>query len=201
MNPSKPKLLERLLVSISHNEVIDGLWVGSVEGEPALLRKVSDALELIKTFDRRRYARIRSDLRRVWVRLLPGDVAQFESSLQACVLDTRFVRDHSPEFIAAAIVHEATHARLYRCGFSYEPILRDRLERICINEELAFACKLPNGDKVAEWARSGLSIPPDLSDEGFNSRHLEGAIEALRHRQVPERLIKLLAKLGAIFSR
>ena len=49
-------------------------------------------------------------------------MASFNHSLNACQLDERFVLDEKsgPELIASVIVHEATHARLMRCGIGYE---------------------------------------------------------------------------------
>jgi hypothetical protein len=201
MNAGKPKLADRLLLRISQKTEIGGLWVGSIERDANLLMKVGDALELIGRFDPLRHCQIRRYLTRIWIRLLPGDVAQFEPSLQACLLDTRFVRDCSADFIAAAMVHEATHARLFRCGIGYDVELRDRIERVCILQEIAFARKLPNGDTIEEWARLGLSTPFDLKDEAFDARRQDGALEILRHRRVPDRLIRLLLGVRRILRR
>jgi hypothetical protein len=81
----------------------------------AVLRRVEDALRLIKTFDPLRYKRIGRDLERVWVLVLPGDLGNFDASIKTCKLDTRFILadTSSPEVIASTIVHEATHARLW----------------------------------------------------------------------------------------
>jgi hypothetical protein len=111
------------------------------------------------------------------------------------MLDTRFVRECSSELIAAAIVHEATHARLWRCGLSYEAALRPRMERLCISQELVFASKLPDGKAVAEWATLGLTNPPDLRDEAFDARRQTGSVELLRYRKVPEWLIRIVEKI------
>ena len=80
------------------------------------------ALGLIKTYDRIRYDRLLRDLDRIFIRVLPSSIASFNHSLNACQLDERFVLDEKsgPELIASVIVHEATHARLMRCGIGYE---------------------------------------------------------------------------------
>ena len=67
-----------------------------------------------------------------------------------CVIDERFVVDEgtTPEMIASVIVHEATHARLFRMGIGYEEGRRARVEQVCLRRELAFAAKLPDRAKV-----------------------------------------------------
>jgi len=193
----KPKVSDRLLLRMSVNRKIDGLWVGTVESGPILCR-VEESLQLIKIHDRRRYDRLLRDLDRVWVRLLPGDVACFNAALWACELDTRFVLQQSPEFIAAAIVHEATHARLWRSGVTYDESSRHRIETICARQELAFAAKLPNGEKVREWAEAALSQPPALTDMAFGERFQTGSIEALGYRRVPQWLVRTLLAVQAL---
>src|SRR6185503_13261504 len=115
-----------------------------------VLPRVEAALGLIKTHDRQRYDRIVADLDRVWVRLLTTYVAQFSPSWSACFLDERFVLGDTTDaaHIAAAIVHEATHARLWRCGFGYDEEVRQRVEAVCVRREVAFANKLPDGERI-----------------------------------------------------
>ena len=108
----RPLLPDRLLLRLSDNRRVDGLWIGfggEKQPEPALGR-VEEALRLIKIYDRVRYDRLIRDLERVWVRPLPGAVGAFSYSLGACLLDQRFVLAETslPEMIAATIVHEAT---------------------------------------------------------------------------------------------
>ena len=58
---------------------IDGLWVGTFESKPQLgLRRVGDALELIKRQNSLHYSRVIHNLDRVWVNILPdaGGVAE-----------------------------------------------------------------------------------------------------------------------------
>ena len=116
--------------------------------------RVEAALRLIKTYDRIRYDRLIRDLDRIWVKVLPASIASFNHSLNACQLDERFVlaEKSSPELIASVIVHEATHARLMRCGIGYDAALRVRVEKVCLRRELAFAAKLPNGEQIRAQA-------------------------------------------------
>jgi hypothetical protein len=117
------------------------MWVGTYFQRNAeqVMRRVEETLRLIKTYDERRYKRLISDLSRVWVRLVPGGLGKYTHSLRACELDERFVLAETspPEMIAATIVHEATHARLWRFGFGYDENVRGRVEAVCVRRELA----------------------------------------------------------------
>jgi hypothetical protein len=72
--------------------------------------------------------------------------------VQACVLDERYVLSETTtlEQIALTIIHEATHARLERCGIDYDEKLRQRIEAVCLRREFAFVAKLPNGAKLRD---------------------------------------------------
>jgi hypothetical protein len=175
---------ERILLWISSGRDIDGLWIGAEADAELVLPRVEEALGLIKTHDRRRYDRIVRDLQRVWVRLLTTGAAQFNPRLRACMLDERFVQANTTNTaqIAAVIVHEATHARLWRCGFGYDEDKRQRIEAICLRRELAFARRLPDGQSVREFALDGLATSPSYwTNEASHDRHVEGSVEALRY--------------------
>jgi hypothetical protein len=108
---------------------IDGLWIGiggAVQGDQQLLDRVEEALALITRYDRLRYDRLSRDLKRVWVHVLHGIRGCYNEAFAACELDARFVlaETTSPELIAATIVHEATHSRLFA-----KPVLRHPLEQ------------------------------------------------------------------------
>jgi hypothetical protein len=202
MNPrpklrTKAPLSDRVMLWLSSGNRIDGLWVGTYFQTNAgvVMRRVEEALRLIKTHDRRRYDRLRKDLTRVWVRLVPGALARYVPNMEACELDERFVlaEASSPELIAAAIVHEATHARLWRCGIGYDEELRARVEAACFRRELAFAAKLPNGERVHEQARDALAIPPATwTDTAERDRNVDGSTEVLHHLGAPNGLVGAL---------
>jgi hypothetical protein len=181
---TRRRLIDRTLLWISSGKVIDGLWVGSEMDAGRVLPRVEAALDLIRTHDRRRYDRIAADLDRIWVRLLTTGVAQFNPAWEACLLDERFVLAEAtePAHIAAAIVHEATHARLWRCGFGYEEAVRQRVEAVCVRREVAFAKKLPEGVPIGAWAADALSLPPSYwTNPSAHERHVDGSLDALRY--------------------
>jgi hypothetical protein len=174
-----------------------------------ILRRVEEALFLIKTYDRRRYDRQRRDLERVWIRVLVGALGSYNQRLRACELDPRHVlaEDSSPELIASTIVHEATHARLFRCGLGYDEGRRSRIEAVCFRREIAFAAKLPDGEQVRDRAERQLTrcITNEYwTDAAFDARLLDDAKEALRHLEAPPwfvRAVPLLLTIRRWLSR
>ena len=93
---------------LSTGRKIDGLWVGTWESEPhPALQRVEQALQLIKRHDAFSYSRVTRHLARIWVYLIPGSGAHYESSLNACVIDDRYVlaEQTTVERIASTIVH------------------------------------------------------------------------------------------------
>lgn len=187
---------DRLLLRGSTGREVDGLWIGTIESDAeSIMRRVEDAISVIRLRDPRRYRRLCHDLSRIWVRLLPGDLANFNSAIRACQLDSRHVRDEavSASELAASIVHEAAHARIDRC-VPYREELRDQIEAACVRRELAFARQLPDNDGLVERLHARLASPfPHAfwSDSEFEKRRVEGILEALCHLGVPRMLLPL----------
>jgi len=200
----RPKLVDRLELRLASGRQIDGVWVGvSLDWEPEpVLCRVEEALRLIKIYDRLRYDRLVRDLERVWVRMVPGALGRFNSSLRACELDRGFVLAETslPELIATAIVHEATHARLMCCGIGYGEDLRARVERVCFRRELAFAAKLPNGERIREQAEQALvGLPHDYwTDAAVSDRSDKDNSAALRDLGIPDWVVRTLFALRAV---
>ena len=188
----RPRLLDRLELRFSKSRRVDGLWVGVASfGPEPILRRVEEALRLIQTYDQRRYNRLVRDLERVWVRDIPGAIGNYNKSMRACTLDREFVAGErsNPELIAVVIVHEATHARLERCGIDYKEELRSRIEAVCIRRELAFAAKLPNGEQLRAQAASSLELCAAQklwTNVAIAERHDKAAVERLRQLGTPE---------------
>jgi hypothetical protein len=191
----RPGLFARLQLAMSTSRYIDGLWVGSWR-TPSDLRRVEDALLLIKQYSPLHYSRVLRDLTRVWVFLLSDGGAQYNHSLNACMLDERDVAKSSVERIASTIIHEATHARLERLRIAYDEKLRSRIEVACFRRQLAFVTKLPNGAELqdelirsVEWYGANNVW---FSDENSRERDMKGEIDTLRYVEIPEWLIRAL---------
>jgi hypothetical protein len=203
----RPRFIERVALRLSTSRQVDGLWVGVAllsEPEP-ILRRVEEALLLIKLHDQLRYGRLVRDLERIWVRDLPGALGTFSRALQACSLDIEYVRAETtrPESIAAVIVHEATHARLELCGIGYEEELRPRVEAICFRRELAFAARLPNGEQVRQEAEHRLAAyaTSDYWTDAAFAERFDNHIEALRRIGAPDWLGRTMLTLRGPYRR
>jgi hypothetical protein len=203
----KPSAADRLALWFSTSQNIDGLWVGTLESKPRPgLRRVEDALRLLKLYDAIHYSRVIHNLERIWVHLVPTARACYDGSIKACVLDERFVllETTALEEIASTIVHEATHARLERWGISYDEKKRSRIEAVCLRRELNFIAKLPYSeplrDQVARTLEWCVGDHDFFSDVSFDQRHHQGELETLRYLNTPEWLMELLPKLRAFVS-
>jgi hypothetical protein len=196
----KPFFVDRMALWLSTSRMVDGLWVGTTEGKPRPgLRRVEDALRLIKDHDLLRYFRVIHHLERIWIHLLPSALAHYDRTLNACVFDERFLETMTLERIASTIVHEATHARLERWGVSYEEKARSRIEAICLRRELNFLTKLPDSEtlqeeivRTLEWLASGNDY---LSDVSFREREVQGQVETLHYLRAPRWLIRLALRI------
>jgi hypothetical protein len=155
----KPTRVDRIYLWLSTSREVDGLWVGTMESKPPrALGRVEEALRLIKLYDALSYSRITRHLDRIWVNLIPSGQAHYDPSLNACVLDDRYVLQEAMSVarIASTIVHEATHARLNNWGVAYLVDRRTRIEAICGRRELKFLAKIPEGGPLREEVASAL---------------------------------------------
>jgi len=97
-----------------------------------------------------------------------------------CILDRDFYcrNNASASRMTLTIVHEATHVRLCKLKIKYTEDIRDRVERICIKSEIAFAKRLPDGQKLVEMAESKLKRPKSFyTDVQHQQRNLDALAE------------------------
>lgn len=205
---TRPSLVDRIELRFSRSLVIDGLWIGSFQSdaEPALLR-VEAALRLVERSAPLHYRRIKTSLSRIWVQLFPYGAACYRHSLNACLLDERFVASETTtvECIASAIVHEATHARLEKWGIHYDETVRHRIERICVRRELDFARHLSGADALVEeinWRLDQCNLENGpFTDQNIRHNIFQGHVEILRHLGAPEWVIALVFRAGNLANR
>lgn len=187
----------------STGQQFDGIWIGSWRS-PEDLPRTEAALLLIKKHSRIHYSRVTRDLAKVWIRVLLEAWAEYDDALKACVLDERYVASASLESLAATIVHEATHARLARCGFGYKEDMRSRIESVCHRRELDFAARLPDSADLQHEIERALercrAQPEFYANDRFRERKKQAAVEALRYAQAPEWLIAIALKLRPAIS-
>lgn len=148
---------------------VHGIWLGTDVATPQAgveyLRRVAGAFDLIRAIAPKTYARVRGSLPTIVV--LPAPEATLSTFSGVCFLDEARVTKYSSAVVAASLIHEATHARLERRGIRNWPDLKNRIEAVCVREELAFAARLPrrdypNLDAFLGYLRQrlqGLSVP------------------------------------------
>lgn len=107
------------------------------------IHKVAAAVRFLAAWDSRRASRVRRELRAIAFDFAPGARGRFRPGSRVCLLDIDNIESRDPRETAATIVHEATHALLWRRGFRYDQNIRSRVERICRKEELRFVKQVP----------------------------------------------------------
>ena len=148
--------------------------------------RVGAALGLIAEYEPRRLRRITRDIQHIWVRRAAYAPAYYVEELRQCVVDREFLtaEDTAPAMVAVAIVHEATHARLFKNRIPYTEAIRPRIEALCDEQSAAFARHLPDGESLAHRIVHGRPADPahwstdNLDRRLVQAKHLE--IEAAR---------------------
>lgn len=167
--------------------------------------KIEAALGLIARYEPRRLRRIARDMQHVWVRRDAYAPAYYVEELRQCVIDRNFLtaEDTAPAMVAVAIVHEGTHARLFKNRIPYTEAIRARIEAVCDKESAAFARRLPDGESLARRIVAGRpGDPTHWSNDNLNrrlveARHLEiaAARKELEDSDLPLWLKKLVRRV------
>jgi hypothetical protein len=144
--------------------------------------QVEAALNLVAEYEPRRMRRIASDIHRIWIKRAGYAAAYYLTELSLCVLDRNFVtaQDTPADMIAVAIVHEATHARLFKRRIPYAESLRPRIEAICDAQSAVFARRLPNGEALSRRILEGR--PADASH--WSNDNLDRRLLEARHTEI-----------------
>ena len=97
--------------------------------------RLSQSLELIKAADALQYRRIVRYVRQIVVWPAHYSVATPPSMIQ---LSIAHVMESDPLELASVLIHEATHLRIARHGIPDSNDFRERIERRCVKEQVAF---------------------------------------------------------------
>jgi hypothetical protein len=178
---------------LQKRRAVDGLMLLALEEK--YLDRVSDALALIGRYDPVRYRRLLMDLRRIWVEPFSGAVGRYTHSDRTCWLNTDYVESGSVATIASVIVHEATHARLFRAGIGYEEAVRLRVERCCLRRQRSFADRIPGGAGFV-WQEEEFDRLPDYTDAAVAERHRANTENELTRLGVPRWIVFLIMLKG-----
>jgi hypothetical protein len=152
---------------LAEHRQVHGLRVRVLNTRPDIdtdqaVRRIAAALDLIAEHAPRNYRRLREDVAALVVERFPCRGAFFPDTRE-CLVELTFAVNprHTLAEIASSIVHEATHARVWRrCG-ALPVRMRPREERLCRRAELEFGLALPAGpdaEVVLERARASLAL-------------------------------------------
>jgi len=187
------RFVEWVWLKTFDSHAVDGLLV---IGDRQEIDRVVEALSLIRRHDPIRYRRLTKNLHRIWI-LVIAYRGQFLESTWTCQLDRRFVLDEKTplELIASVIVHEATHARIARCGIEYREELRQRIEQACIRRQMVFTKAIPEATEAFNEAETILDNLPDLSDAAMTEEAFAAEVEAARYVGIPDWLLRRMIAL------
>ena len=153
-----------------------------------LAERVGRALALIAAFDPGRLRRVERDLRRFGIEAVGGD--RYDPGFRAHVLSKDWLQTSNDTDVALNIVHEATHARIFGRGIPYNARTAERIEAVCVGQEVAFARRLP-GDQG--WIRNlERKVERQWWKPGAQRARLAARLEAL---DAPEWVRRFLLKL------
>ena len=142
------------------------------------------SLELLKATDPIRFSRVRRHLS--WIVRRPHIErfeANYEHATRSCSVFFRSPSELYPEdyligWYACTVVHEATHGYIECCGVSYSRERRERIERICFEEEQRFVDRLSQSQPaLAEQLRH--KFDPAAWDWYWNATGLDRVSAAI----------------------
>jgi hypothetical protein len=124
-----------------------------------------------------------------------GGGAEYWSSPRMSVLAAKDVRTQSATNVALMLVHEATHARIEQFGIGWWPGLFERIEAVCVKQEIRFCLALERAgydakDRIA-WYRKALEHGTWLAESRYVHR-----VRAARARQFPRWVVWLFEHVG-----
>ena len=173
-----------------------GIFLPQTVDRPLFEQKCSVAFELVRLHGPRHFARLGKLCDGVLVFGDTGPLAEWVQSARLITLGQHFLLrpGTQPADVAAAIVHEITHAWLDHLGFEYTVHRRRRIEAICYRSQAAFARRLPGGEELAADCEACadavlLQTEAEWSEHVFRLR----AIAQLRELGTPEWLVRAVS--------
>jgi hypothetical protein len=198
--------IDRFQLWISIHAAYDGLTISVLDlhdNSTALVTRVKEALALLERYDARCYRRLKRDCQRIWLKVLVGAIGEYKHSLRTIALDQRFLASSATptSYISATLVHEATHARLNAWGVGYTEADRARVERLCFQQELAFAQLLPDSESLVAMVRRMQALPATTWDnDTLQATAIRRAPAAFNYVGAPNWVARLVV-CSAQFSR
>ena len=144
-------------------------------------------LEYVRRYDERRFR---------WVALVhhimlwPGHYSA-ANRFDGIVVSRADLVDWGLPYAASVMVHEATHVRIERAGVPYLPRYRDRIERLCIEEQIQFLRAVPDGGEAyASAVEAALGEPWWTTEQRDRTVH-----KVVAENGLPEWLAHLIVRV------
>lgn len=109
--------------------------------------------------------------------------AEYVSSIDACVIGYKALEEGRVEYVAEAIIHELTHARIEHCGIEYTEANRARIEHLCTKAELNFERAAASAPRLARGQ------VPALDPWWTEEHRVQRIVDQLRELGVPEWIV------------
>jgi len=121
--------------------------------------RLDQALSLLQQYVPHHYRRLRRDFSGFLIERRAYRGA-FLVATRTCLVELTFVvnRSFSLAQVAATILHEAMHARLFSCGIAVTSDQSHRQERFCRRAEIEFGSLVPDGEPVVRRALESLAL-------------------------------------------
>lgn len=154
----------RALASLTHRCIVHGFQAvivntrSDVDTQDAIAR-LDGALALLKQYVPHHYRRLHRDFNDFLIERRAYRGA-YIAATRTCLVELTFVvnRSFSLAQVAATILHEAMHARLYARGIAAGPDQSHRQERFCRRAEIEFGALVPGGEPIVQRAMESLSL-------------------------------------------
>jgi hypothetical protein len=143
------RLLRPPTVQIAGFAVFIESGVGDVA---SLAGRLAAAIDLVGQVSPRRLRRLRLEETRIFIGEFLGAAGYWYGWPKAITFHHAVLIEQPVVWIASALIHEGTHARLRRVGIHSTSFNRARIERRCVREEIAFLRNLPQ-EYAADAAR------------------------------------------------
>jgi hypothetical protein len=167
------------------------LFLTSDSERQSIFDKVEQGLALIQRYAPLRFAQVKRDISCIFVCGDASTFARYVRDLRMCEFFINYVRspDTSAASIASTLVHEATHARLYRLKVGAQAE-QHRLERACYHAERVFCRRLPGEPELVQSATTMMAADPTTYSA---AAQVERQVAALRQLGNPRWVAECVA--------
>ena len=154
---SATRLFYRVWLRYARFEDVEGLRIIDLAHGDARARKalLEQAVRLICAAQPYRLRQLRRYLKRVVISPTGGS-GEYWYGMGVCVLDPHYLGESDPIAAAMLLIHESTHGRLDRWRIRTTRRNVDRVERLCVGAEAAFAARVPGGEPHVDRVRRSL---------------------------------------------